>query len=254
MLILYLLLPIVFYNMAALAFASLFPISSMASVALGAAVSFIVLYLYPYRRDQARRGILPPISFQFGGCLIILFFLGMGACVGINGLIGLTPLFHWSKGFKEASDNLYSPPLAIQLTGTVLVIPAAEEMVFRGLMFAPFRDRMGFWPAAVLSALLFGLYHGNVVQGIYAFLLGLVLAWLYERFRTLAAPWCFHAAANLTSVLAVSTGLNVYFDSAKTIICMAPAVIGGLIFAFCIFWITCKLKKRPEGLKEEEEA
>ena len=55
--------------------------------------------------------------------------------------------------------------------------------------------------AAFLSALLFGLYHGSVVQGVYAFFLGLGAAWLLQRFGTLLAPWLFHMAANLISVL-----------------------------------------------------
>lgn len=252
MLIMYLILPVVFYNLMVLAFALVLPVSSLACVAFGGAVSFILLYLFPYRRDQAERGISPSIPFRFGGCLSFLLLLGTGACVGINGLISLTPLIRLSDGFKKVSESLYSPPLGVQLICTVLVIPAAEEMVFRGLMFAPLRDRLPFWPAAAISALLFGVYHGNLVQGIYAFLLGLVMAWLYERFQTLAAPWCFHAAANLVSVLAVSTGFSMFFDSSEIALCTAAAVIGVLVFVLCIFGITYKLKKKPQGLLEEE--
>lgn len=250
MLISYLILPVVFYNLMVLSFALVLPISSLACTALGAAVSLVGLYLFPYRKDQALRGITPPIPLRFGGCLPFLFLLGFGVCIGVNGLMGLTPLVRLSAGFMKASEALYSPPLSVQLFCAVLVIPAAEEMVFRGLMFAPLRDRMGFWPAAAVSAALFGLYHGNLVQGIYAFLLGLVMAWLYERFRTLAAPWCFHAAANLTSVLAVHTGFNVYFDSTETVYGIVSAAVGILIFLCCLYWITGKLKKRP-SLSEE---
>ena len=39
------------------------------------------------------------------------------------------------------------------------------------------------------------------MQGIYAFLIGILLVYLYERFQTLKAPILFHMAANLTSVL-----------------------------------------------------
>ena len=58
--------------------------------------------------------------------------------------------------------------------------------------------------AAFLSALAFGFYHGNMIQGLYAFLLGFVLAWGYEK-----CPWgkyrmavLMHAAANGAALLA----------------------------------------------------
>lgn len=41
----------------------------------------------------------------------------------------------------------------------------------------------------------------NVVQGIYAFLLGILLAWICEKYQTIWAPILFHAAANLLSVI-----------------------------------------------------
>ena len=51
-----------------------------------------------------------------------------------------------------------------------------------------------------MSALFFGLFHGNLVQGIYAGTLGLVLAWVMERYQTLTSVWLVHAAMNLGSV------------------------------------------------------
>ena len=60
---------------------------------------------------------------------------------------------------------------------------------------------MWFARASGVIILLFGLYHGSVVQGVYAFFLGLGAAWLLQRFGTLLAPWLFHMAANLISVL-----------------------------------------------------
>ena len=57
-----------------------------------------------------------------------------------------------------------------------------------------------FW-AALGSAAFFGLVHGNWAQGIYAALMGLILAWLYEKKNRLWEPVLFHSAANLTAML-----------------------------------------------------
>ena len=43
--------------------------------------------------------------------------------------------------------------------------------------------------------------HGNLLQGIYAFILGMLLAFTYERFHSILAPILIHAGANILSVL-----------------------------------------------------
>lgn len=57
---------------------------------------------------------------------------------------------------------------------TILVAPFAEELIFRKLMLRPLR-RFGDYSAVFLTALLFGLFHGNLTQFLYAFLGGIVL-------------------------------------------------------------------------------
>ena len=51
------------------------------------------------------------------------------------------------------------------------------------------------------SALAFGIIHGNIVQGIYAFTVGLFFAWLMERYQRIIAPVLAHMSANLFVVL-----------------------------------------------------
>ena len=67
-----------------------------------------------------------------------------------------------------------------------LAAPLFEELVFRGLLMRsiePYGQRL----AIVLSALLFGLYHGNPVQTPYAFLVGLVLGYVAMEYNILWA-------------------------------------------------------------------
>lgn len=55
--------------------------------------------------------------------------------------------------------------------------PFAEEILFRGLILRSLQ-KYGKQTAIFISALLFGLFHGNVVQIPYAFLVGLLLAYV----------------------------------------------------------------------------
>ena len=60
--------------------------------------------------------------------------------------------------------------------------------------------------AAAVPSLLFALYHGNLPQGIYALLVGAVLAFLMESYQAALAPVLAHMAANLLSVLLTWAG------------------------------------------------
>lgn len=45
-----------------------------------------------------------------------------------------------------------------------IIAPAAEEMIFRWLIYLRLRDWLKMPVAAVISGLIFGIYHGNIVQ------------------------------------------------------------------------------------------
>ena len=67
--------------------------------------------------------------------------------------------------------------------------------------------------AAVVSALMFGIYHGNLVQGIYAFLIGMLLCLVYERTGRLLAAALFHGAGNLAVYLLIDVaGIGEYLS------------------------------------------
>lgn len=80
---------------------------------------------------------------------------------------------------------------------TVLIVPLWEELFFRGFVHNALRNRLGMWPAIVASSLLFGLFHVIPLQALGAFLLGLPLAWAYEKSRSLWLVIYMHALNNL---------------------------------------------------------
>ena len=78
-------------------------------------------------------------------------------------------------------ENLLSGPLWLELTVLLAASPFLEEIFFRGILFQRLKELMSVKAAAVVSALVFGLYHGTLTQGIYGFFMGLALAWAMER-------------------------------------------------------------------------
>jgi uncharacterized protein len=83
----------------------------------------------------------------------------------------------------------------------VIAAPISEEVFFRGFLFGGLRGRMSFWPAAVISGLLFGLVHlpGGPLQVPPLVVFGVLLAWLYERTGSLGPPILMHAIQNTIS-------------------------------------------------------
>lgn len=63
----------------------------------------------------------------------------------------------------------------------VILGPVCEELVFRGVTMRLVRRALPFWAANLMQAVLFGIFHMNWIQGIYAFVLGLVLGWICEK-------------------------------------------------------------------------
>ena len=105
---------------------------------------------------------------------------------------------HFSNAVQE---QLFAGQAMVQLLGLGVLVPLAEELIFRGLIYTRIRKRIPSGAAIFFSALLFALFHGNVIQMIFAFPLALILAWLYERSGWFACPLAFHMGANLTAIV-----------------------------------------------------
>ncbi len=78
----------------------------------------------------------------------------------------------------------------------VVVAPLTEELLFRGLILRGFMQRYGTVPAVLLSTLLFALVHVNPYQFASAITMGVFLAWLFVRTRSLWPCIIAHALFN----------------------------------------------------------
>jgi membrane protease YdiL (CAAX protease family) len=99
----------------------------------------------------------------------------------------------------EQALSVIDPWLAVG--AIVILAPIAEEVFFRGVVFnALLRERGRRW-AFIGSSALFAAIHLSLVALVPIFLLGLALAWVYDRTRNLLAPIAMHVVVNGASVL-----------------------------------------------------
>ncbi|MGC6176709.1 CPBP family intramembrane glutamic endopeptidase [Lacrimispora sp. 38-1] len=244
--ILHLILPLFTYTLATTFLYLAVPLGPLSATGLSAALNIPVL-LWVYYYDQKNRGYSLAESFKLTNSPVSIWLLGAALCILGNSVVEVMGLTRISKAYQEAANALYSPPFALQLLASGFIIPAAEELIFRGMIFAPLRDKFSFGLSAVISAGLFGLYHGNLPQGVYAFLIGLAAAWLYERTKALSAAFMLHIPANLLSLFITNTKLSGFLfqrgHAAVTVAVVAAAVV---VTVFCIVRIYWK-----NNLKED---
>lgn len=82
-----------------------------------------------------------------------------------------------------------------------ILAPIGEELIFRGLTLRIMRKAIPLWAAVIVQALLFGIYHMNLVQGVYAFLLGLLFGYIAYRYGSVVPGILLHMVVNSSSYL-----------------------------------------------------
>jgi len=88
----------------------------------------------------------------------------------------------------------------------VLLAPIAEELFFRGFLFAGLRTRWSLWPAAITSGLIFGSVHAptGITTVVPLAVLGFALCWLYDRTGSLWPCVIAHMINNGLALAVVS--------------------------------------------------
>ena len=119
------------------------------------------------------------------------------AAFGMNLLLELSGMLEASGTYQKVLENQYGSTFILGLILYGLISPFAEELLFRGVLYNCMRRSMTVKMSIFLSAMFFGLYHSNAVQGIYALVLGLLISYAYEYFGDLKVPIAMHMAANI---------------------------------------------------------
>lgn len=116
----------------------------------------------------------------------------------------------------------------ISTIATLVLAPIAEELVFRGMTFKLARKlTKSFWVANIIQAAMFGIAHLNIVQGIYAGILGLFLGYIYKKYNSLMASMLAHLTFNFcgTYLVALLFGTEENVPTVKMMIVFVMALI-----------------------------
>jgi membrane protease YdiL (CAAX protease family) len=146
-----------------------------------------------WRRDHLWRRVLAGVA---AAGVMVLPATMLGSAV--QNLLGLPPEEHPLVPVLATSTG-WSAPLFLIL-GACAIIPALEETLFRGVLYGALRRHWSAWPAIVVSAVVFAAGHLSVVGFLPFLLVGMLLAWLYERSGSLLVSAAAHGAFNAFNV------------------------------------------------------
>lgn len=134
--------------------------------------------------------------------MVYVFLIGIFASMGISKLCTILPLDGIWGSYEQVNNEFAANSLAMQIIALVIFGPVTEEIIFRGLIYNRLKGYMGDTMAPVyISAAVFGIYHFNLVQGIYGFLLGILLCAVMEKYGTVLASMLLHMSANLMALI-----------------------------------------------------
>lgn len=134
-------------------------------------------------------------------CMLNMISLGLLLNFNVSTIITILPQSAATSKYDSLMEMAMNGGILLSVLSSAILAPIAEELIFRyGICGVAYRKNWKF--GMILSAAMFGVMHMNPIQSTYAFLMGLVLAYVYIKSDyNLLISITVHIAVNGSSVL-----------------------------------------------------
>lgn len=153
-------------------------------------------------KKQPHREISSIINFPMAGGLVLMM-LGMQYISTYIVMLLATVNPGWYQTYEDLMKSIgfgnVTPLLALY---SILIAPISEELIFRGVTMKYAEKVLPFLAANILQAFLFGLFHANVIQGVYAFVVGMFCGYVCYKGGSLYLSVLFHMLFNIWGTFA----------------------------------------------------
>lgn len=220
---------------------------NMNYILLTSSITTIVLFILIYK--LRKKNISEELLFKATNKLNYLIALLLGVSVwifntGFVSLLSEGELFKNSfKALEESLAFVGGNNIILSILVVGIVAPFAEELLFRGIIYNKLIKSISIRGTIIIQGILFGAYHMNLVQGLYASLLGIVFGYVTFKTKSIWPAIIMHMVNNTVSVT-VPYILGESFDSLFAYIILL--LIGFIISSIGIVLI------RKYNSKEEE--
>ncbi len=163
----------------------------------------------------------------YAGIIVFLYRMAFDSFVGLL-------LMQWIGPSEDLTRSMYlilgAPVLGYSYI--LLTAPVFEEIIYRGIFYDGLRKH-GYSAAvaSVFSAILFAVMHLNILQGVNAFVLGILTAYVYEQTKNIFAPIVLHVFNNIYVTFCSSTITNIqWINSPVRILIMVASLLLLMMF------------------------
>lgn len=200
----------------------------------------------------------------------LLFIVALSSflpSIGLLELMGVEP----NEQQERLMMDIISSPLGFLIIA--VVVPLAEEIVFRGAILRTLlgyfnkvkeeqelvvsshkaKGKDGVWLSIVISAILFGLVHGNIAQFVHATLLGILLGWIYYHTKSIVPGIVLHFLNNGITFLLVTidpskndASLTEMYDG-DTLMMAVQIALSVLMLIYSVWRLNTVFKKKQNG-------
>lgn len=189
-----------------------------AALALYAVIAALVMGFW-YRKkfvskDVPRRKPSEIINLRLFGGLLVLMIGMQYLSTYIANLVALISPKSFTI-YEELMTNMgFGKVSFILALYSVIIAPISEELIFRGVTMHYAAKAMPFWVANIFQALLFGLFHGNLIQGAYTFVVGLFCGYVCYRGGSIYLAILYHFLFNLYGTFS----LGIFFYTGNSMV------------------------------------
>lgn len=141
--------------------------------------------------------------------------LGIFVCLGLTKLVTIFPIDNIIGSYEKVVQSYNDSNIWLRFLTLCILVPIAEELVYRGMLYKRLKEYNEMTIAAYIAALIFGVVHMNLVQGIYATIAAVILIFVYEKYKTILAPIFLHMVINL---MALISGEFVVFEKINNLL------------------------------------
>ena len=193
----------------------------------------LVVNMLAFEAYRRRQRIRPASFFSLDNVTFGDVMDGTIVTLGLNGFVSMVLGIVLTLFGEWFGANPTTPDFSLvgefwadvwMLVSVVVVAPFTEEYIFRGLLQTGFR-RYGRAFAIVAPSILFGLLHGNVIQAIPAFVIGVILGYYTEKTGSIATSVCIHMLNNLISTLLSLSTTPGWIATAVLLTCMGITLL-----------------------------
>lgn len=168
----------------------------------------MMLTIYLLHRGSRKKGhrffedaSLYPENVRWKKAAGFLLF-GMTAAVTLSAVLTLLPKWGLVGSYSEASQKMFrGRDILFTVLTTVITAPLGEEIVFRGYMLNTFLEHFDEKKSILFVSLIFALCHGEALWILYAFVMGVILAWVSIKEDNILYGIAMHIGFNTPSAI-----------------------------------------------------